>query len=124
MAQIVVRLCDADSGRRRASWRGDLGNGASDRGIAMKLYDVPRDSRIRLSDGTQLNFKRLDGMYSLCLTDDNEPVHIAAWTEVVVVGQELEALTIDVKDQSVGLFVEPPNARLKVSATTTMQEQK
>jgi hypothetical protein len=51
----------------------------------MKLYDVPRDSRIELSDGTQLNFKRLDGMYSLCLTDNNEPVHVAAWTEVAVV---------------------------------------
>jgi hypothetical protein len=51
----------------------------------VKLYDVPRDSRIQLSDGMQLNFKRLDGMYSLCLTDDDEPVHIAAWTEVVVV---------------------------------------
>ena len=50
----------------------------------MKLYDVPRDSRIRLDDGLELNFKRLDGMYSLCLTDDNEPVHVAAWTEVAV----------------------------------------
>jgi hypothetical protein len=50
----------------------------------MKLYNVPRDSRIELSDGTQLNFKRLDGMYSLCLTDNNEPVHVAAWTEVAV----------------------------------------
>jgi hypothetical protein len=54
----------------------------------MKLYDVPRDSRIRLDDGSELNFKRLDGMYSLCFTDDNEPVHIAAWTDVVVVKQE------------------------------------
>jgi hypothetical protein len=95
MAQIVVRLCDADSGRRRASWRGDLGNGASDRGAAMKLYDVPRNSRIRLDDGTELNFKRIDGIYSLhaamCLTDDNEPIHIGAWTDVVVVKQEDKA---------------------------------
>jgi hypothetical protein len=88
MAQIVVRLCDVDSGRRRASWRGDLGNGASDRGAAMKLYDVPRDSRIRLDDGSELNFKRLDGMYSLCLTDDNEPVHLAAWTEVALINKQ------------------------------------
>jgi hypothetical protein len=50
----------------------------------MKLYEVPRDSRIQLSDGTELNFKRIDGMYSLCLTDYNEPVHVAAWTEVAV----------------------------------------
>ena len=54
----------------------------------MKLYEVPRDSRIELSDGTQLNFRRLDGMYSLCLTDDNEPVHVAAWTEGAVVKKE------------------------------------
>ena len=54
----------------------------------MKLYDVPRDSRIRLDDGMELNFKRLDGMYSLCFTDDNEPVHVAAWTEVAVVKKE------------------------------------
>ena len=57
----------------------------------MKLYDVPRNSRIRLDDGTQLNFKHIDGMYSLCLTDNNEPVHIAAWTEVAVVKQEEKA---------------------------------
>jgi hypothetical protein len=56
----------------------------------MKLYDVPRDSRIQLSDGTQLNFKHLDGMYSLCFTDYDEPVHIAAWTEVAIVKQEEE----------------------------------
>lgn len=54
----------------------------------MKLYDVPRDSRIRLDDGMELNFKRIDGMYSLCFTDQNEPVHVAAWTEVAVVKKE------------------------------------
>ena len=54
----------------------------------MKLYDVPRDSRIRLDDGLELNFKRIDGMYSLCFTDQNEPVHVAAWTEVAVVKKE------------------------------------
>ena len=51
----------------------------------MKLYDVPRNSRILLSDGTQLNFKHVDGMYSLSLTDDGKPVHLAAWTEVSVI---------------------------------------
>ena len=54
----------------------------------MKLYDAPRDSRIRLDDGMELNFKRIDGMYSLCFTDQNEPVHVAAWTEVAVVKKE------------------------------------
>lgn len=54
----------------------------------MKLYDVPRNSRIRLDDGMELNFRRLDGMYSLCLTDNNEPVHLAAWTEVALINKQ------------------------------------
>ena len=53
----------------------------------MKLYNVPRNSRIQLSDGTELNFHRVDGMYSYCTTDDNKPVHLAAWSEVLVVLQ-------------------------------------
>jgi hypothetical protein len=31
--------------------------------------------------------------------------------------EKQEVLTIDAKDQRVGLFVEPPNAKLKISAT-------
>jgi hypothetical protein len=59
----------------------------------MKLYNVPRNSRIQLSDGTKLNFHRIDGMYSYCTTDDNKPVHLAAWSEVLVVSQPLEQRT-------------------------------
>lgn len=51
----------------------------------MKLYNVPNGSRIRLDDGTELNFKRIDGMYSYCKTDEGETVHLVAWTEVAVV---------------------------------------
>jgi hypothetical protein len=63
----------------------------------MKLYDVPRNSRIKVvSDvkvppgapliypGDELNFRSIDGMYSYCTTDDGQVVHIAAWTEVEV----------------------------------------
>jgi hypothetical protein len=51
----------------------------------MKLYNVPRDSRIKLSDGTLLNFHHIDGTYSYCTDDDGKVWHLAAWTEVEVV---------------------------------------
>lgn len=48
----------------------------------MKLYEVPRNSRIGLSDGSELNFSRVDGMYSFCTDDDGNVVHLAAWSDV------------------------------------------
>ncbi|MFM2134475.1 MAG: hypothetical protein RLZZ452_1362 [Pseudomonadota bacterium] len=54
----------------------------------MKLYDVPRDTRIavKLDDGTveKLNFSHIDGMYSYCTDDAGNVVHLAAWTEVEI----------------------------------------
>jgi hypothetical protein len=50
----------------------------------MKLYDVPRNSMIVLSDGLELKFHHIDGMYSLCTDEDNNVYHIAAWEEVEV----------------------------------------
>lgn len=50
----------------------------------MKLYDVPRNTRIRI-DGIELLFVKLDGAYSICQTDDGETVHLAAWADVEVV---------------------------------------
>jgi hypothetical protein len=63
-----------------------------------KLYDVPRNSKIRIlseakvppshrdfEENEVLNFKHIDGAYSYCLDKDNQPVHLAAWTEVEVV---------------------------------------
>ena len=50
----------------------------------MKLYDVPRNTRIKVGD-RELNFHRIDGAYSYCTTDKGEPVHLAAWTEVEIV---------------------------------------
>lgn len=54
----------------------------------MKLYNVPNGSRIRLDDGTELNFHRIDGMYSYCKTDEGETVHLVAWSEVAVVKEK------------------------------------
>lgn len=54
----------------------------------MKLWDVPRHSKIKLDLGNKeeiLNFDHVDGMYSLCFDSRGRPVHIAAWTEVEVV---------------------------------------
>lgn len=48
----------------------------------MKLYDVPRNSRIGLPDGGELNFSHVDGMYSFCTDDDGKVVHLAAWSDV------------------------------------------
>ena len=64
----------------------------------MKLYDVPRNSRIKiigdvkvppaapsLNEGQELNFRSIDGMYSYCTTDSGEVVHLVAWAEVEVI---------------------------------------
>lgn len=50
----------------------------------MKLYDVPRNTRVVLYDGTVINFHHIDGMYSYCTTDSGDVVHLAAWTDVEV----------------------------------------
>lgn len=69
----------------------------------MKLYEVPRNSRIRIINDVVvadrykeknlvpnidevLSFKKIDGMYSLSYNSNNEPIHLAAWTEVEVLG--------------------------------------
>jgi hypothetical protein len=54
----------------------------------MKLYDVPKNTRIVIKDedGTELrlNFGHVDGMYSYCTDDEGNVVHLAAWTEVEI----------------------------------------
>jgi hypothetical protein len=59
----------------------------------MKLYDVPRNSRIKIIvedkvPSEELNFRSIDGMYSYCTRDDGEVVHLAAWTEVDVIDKK------------------------------------
>ena len=60
----------------------------------VKLYEVPKNSRIRIEglevNGVlteELNFHHVDGMYSLCITDDDEIVHIAAFAECEIIEQ-------------------------------------
>jgi hypothetical protein len=53
----------------------------------MRLYDVPVNSKIKIDD-TVLNFKHLDGMYSLCYTEDGKPVHPACFTKCEVIEEE------------------------------------
>lgn len=50
----------------------------------MRLYDVPNNSKIKIGNQT-LDFKHVDGMYSLCYTEDGKPVHPACFTEVEVI---------------------------------------
>ena len=49
----------------------------------MKLYEVPRNSRIRIvGEDEIINFSHIDGMYSYCTNSKGEVCHLAAWTEV------------------------------------------
>ena len=52
----------------------------------MKLYDVPRNTKVKLSDAqgneTTLLFHHVDGMYSYCTDDNGHAVHLAAWADV------------------------------------------
>lgn len=56
----------------------------------MKLYKVPRNSRIKLED-QELNFHHIDGVYSYCTTDSGDIVHLAAWAEVELLSTEHES---------------------------------
>jgi hypothetical protein len=61
----------------------------------MKLYEVPKNTKVRLLEGFRapyspdpgmvVTFDHIDGMYSYCVTDAGEVVHPAAWTEVEIV---------------------------------------
>ena len=63
----------------------------------MKLYDVPRNSKIIVKDniktppasipieeGDMLQFHRIDGMYSYCENGKGEVVHLSANADVEV----------------------------------------
>ena len=69
----------------------------------MKLYDAPRNSRVKvvtqdkvppgapeIKSGEELNFRSIDGMYSYCTRDNGEVVHLAAWTDVEVIGDKTQ----------------------------------
>ena len=51
----------------------------------MKLYEIPRDSKIKCecSDGSKyITFHRIDGMYSFCSTEKGGICHLFAGTEL------------------------------------------
>jgi len=54
----------------------------------MKLYNVPRNSKIMLSNGVVLLFHHIDGMYSFCTDSDGKVYHIAAWEDVEIVKED------------------------------------
>jgi len=64
----------------------------------MKLYEVPRNTKIRLKStesdppasieprvGEVYTFKHCDGMYSVCYDSMGNMLHLPAWSEVEVV---------------------------------------
>jgi len=64
----------------------------------MKLYNVPRNTKIKVlgniripPDAPQietnevLQFYHIDGMYSLCKNSKDEWVHLVAWADVEIV---------------------------------------
>lgn len=70
----------------------------------MKLYEVPKNSRIRITEpatveqrykekftrpevGDELDFKKIDGMYSICYNKQGELIRLAAWNDVEVLGK-------------------------------------
>ena len=68
----------------------------------MKLYDVPRNSKIKvlgnikvppaapkISKDDVLTFSHIDGMYSYCTTEAGEVVHLVAWADVEVIIDEI-----------------------------------
>lgn len=66
----------------------------------LKLYDIPRDSKIKLPIGGEgretkdemCDFKHVDGMYSLILTEEGHAVHLGASTSVKKVGDHYELI--------------------------------
>lgn len=67
----------------------------------MELYNVPRNSRIKvigdikvppgapeIKPGDELNFRSIDGMYSYCTTDSGQVVHLVAWAEVELIDDQ------------------------------------
>jgi hypothetical protein len=51
----------------------------------MKLYDVPRNSKILVDPYGIIDFHHIDGMYSYCVDKHGNVVHLAAWMEVDVI---------------------------------------
>lgn len=70
----------------------------------MKLYEVPRNTNVRLLEdddgppaskplkkGDIVKFHHIDGIYSYCTDKDGNKVHPAAWTEVEIVNDKFSS---------------------------------
>lgn len=68
----------------------------------MKLYEVPRNTNVRLLEdndgppgakslkkGDIIKFHHIDGMYSFCHDKEGNIVHIVAWAEVEPVNDNI-----------------------------------
>ena len=56
----------------------------------MKLYQIPRNSIIHedCDDGSSwITFKRIDGSYSICITEKGNTIHLGANTELEPIDQ-------------------------------------
>ena len=64
----------------------------------MKLYEVPNNTRVKILQaevpppgglhidvGQNVFFHHIDGMYSYCIDNKGNVVHLKAWTEVEIV---------------------------------------
>jgi hypothetical protein len=49
----------------------------------MKLYEVPRETHI-ICAGVELFFDHIDGMYSFCLDEKGNVVHLSASADVEI----------------------------------------
>jgi hypothetical protein len=53
----------------------------------MKLYEVPRNTRIKFQE-YEFNFHHVDGMYSYCTDDEGNVIHLSASAEVEVIDEK------------------------------------
>lgn len=53
----------------------------------MKLYEVPQRTWIMV-DGEKIFFDHIDGMYSYCLDEGGNVVHISASADVEIMGEK------------------------------------
>jgi hypothetical protein len=62
----------------------------------MRLYELKRGQQFTIDEGKLLNnsndavytFSRLDGMYSICITEDGDIIHFSGNTPVIVIKEQ------------------------------------
>ena len=46
----------------------------------INLFDIPNVSKIYFDESNFITFVHIDGMYSYCIDENNEPLHLSAST--------------------------------------------